>query len=324
MGNSDIGVPAACAGEHVAVVEGHFSGSVIQCYHVSLESRGQHHAVAHVPAFPEGRSQGFVGHPRGVNAFVFKYRGRCHGVVVAVGEVATLVARDEDVRVEVNDRQFECGRAVEAVGEVDRCILLGVAHHAAARIGGGGVGHRAMEGAVVHVEGGVSTDTGHEGAAIHPTGLCGRHGHGAPAVVDGAAAFDEGGEGGGTAASRGDGAPHSHVREGRAVDDVEEGSAVAVTRQVGGDGVVVAVEGAAEGVVVGVAVSCARHGGDGDVGSEFHELAGVGGAVADVLREGFPVFTAVDEIRVGGGAAARDGCPRGGGAQGEDQDEGRP
>ena len=267
---------------------------------------GHHHVVIDMPACSEGRSQGFVGHIRGICAFVFKYRGLCHIVVVTVAEGAAYVARDKDVRIVGTECQYECGRAIEAIGEVDCCTRLGEAHHAAARIGGGVVGHRAVEGAVGHVERVVAADTGHEAAAVHPAvGLCGRHGHGAPAVADGAVAENEGCEGGGAVFIGGDGALRFQVLEGRAFDVGEEGRALAATRQGEGDGVSVAVEGAAESMVVGFAGVRARHGGGGDVGGEFHGLARVGRVVGDTLREGVPVRVAADQIRVVGRARAR-------------------
>ena len=55
---------------------------------IILVGEGHHHVVVHEPAYAEGRSQSFVGHPRGIDALVREHRGRCHSVVVAVGEVA--------------------------------------------------------------------------------------------------------------------------------------------------------------------------------------------------------------------------------------------
>lgn len=70
-------------------------------------------------------------------------------------------------------------------------------------------------------------------------------------------------------------------------------------RHVEGDGVSLSVEGAGETRVLD-----SRHGADGDVVVEAHELVCVGGAVGDALREPVPVNAVVDEIRVGACACA--------------------
>ena len=84
-------------------------------------------------------------------------------------------------------------------------------------------------------------------------------------------------------------------------------------------------EGAAERMVVGIAASRACHGGDGDVGIEFHELVSVGRAVGDALGEGVPVASRLDEIRFGACARALQSllCPRahGEGRQGEEEED---
>ena len=89
----------------------------------------------------------------------------------------------------------------------------------------------------------------------------------------------------------------------------------------------VAVEGAAESMVVALVGVRACHDVGDNVGGEFHGLARVGRAIGDTLREGVPVRAAGDQIRVVGRARARQslrlGLPDGqeGEEDGEDKEE---
>ena len=66
----------------------------------------------------------------------------------------------------------------------------------------------------------------------------------------------------------------------------------------------VAVEGAAEGLVVVVGLVVARHGSHADVVGQLHVLAAVVAAVGDVVGELVPVVGAADEVGVCIGAGA--------------------
>ena len=96
----------------------------------------------------------------------------------------------------------------------------------------------------------------------------------------------------------GDGARHLQVLDGGTVDVAEQRRAlVAGVGNGGGDGVPVAVEGAAEGI----RQRCARHGAaflrHADVVGQLHVLAAVAVFEADVVDERVPLVLVADEVR---------------------------
>ena len=82
------------------------------------------------------------------------------------------------------------------------------------------------------------------------------------------------------------------------------GAAKRLWFHVEGQRVAVAVEGAAEGLVVVVGLVAARHGSHADVVGQLHVLAAVVAAVGDVVGELVPVVGAADEVGVVLGAGA--------------------
>ena len=101
------------------------------------------------------------------------------------------------------------------------------------------------------------------------------------------------------------GACCGEVADGGAVNVAEGRKAlIAVVGKRGGDSLVVAVEGAAEGLVVAVAHPIARHRRHADVGHQFHELAVAGVAVVDLADKSIPFVSAADGVGVFGSACA--------------------
>ena len=93
-----------------------------------------------------------------------------------------------------------------------------------------------------------------------------------------------------------DAARQPEILDGAAVKAIEEGHRPRAA-DIGGDGVVATVEGAAETV--------ARHRRDADVGGQLHVLAAVTIAVADIRGERVPVVGAADEVGIVLGASTR-------------------
>ena len=103
----------------------------------------------------------------------------------------------------------------------------------------------------------------------------------------------------------GDGACHFQVTDGGAVDAAEGGQALlAVDGKCGGDGVAVAEEGAAEGLVVAVARMIAHRSSNADVAGQLHVLAIVVVAAVDVVGKISPFVAVADGVGVARRAGA--------------------
>ena len=96
---------------------------------------------------------------------------------------------------------------------------------------------------------------------------------------------------------RADGTRHSEVLDGGAVDVAKEGGAlIIIVANRGGDGVLVTVEGAAEGVLLRAARNDAHLMRDADVIGQFQELATVAVATTDIYTEGDPFVSIADQV----------------------------
>ena len=180
----------------------------------------------------------------------------------------------------------------DAVGKGDRGVVAAVREaDETANVIGVGTEQLAREGTAL--ESAVTlSDIRHKSAVSAVAVDRGVDGDIADAVGEGAAVVNDGSHDTGAKLLRGvDGAVHFQVLEGGTISIAEEGGELHAGRQVEGDGVALPIEGAGK-----TRVLVSRHGGDGDVVGELHDLARVGLAVGDALGEGIPFRCRTDDI----------------------------
>ena len=325
VGHGDLGrVQMACGADHLADVLGigiaeHGEGRCIIVIHIvdTVEEDavlvGLHHAVVlHEGAEVGG---GFI-EGDGLGAL---RRAEDPGVV-AVSDGGVGVA-GEGLRVGVvrgGDGQRRRGE--DAVRDGGGGAAIFIARDAGAA-GVGGARHRAVEHAALDGEA-AALRSGHDASEGSVLAEVGGERHAADAVGDGrvaeAHAHDACQQFAVSVVPAADGARRAQVLDGGTADALERRGEAALVAHVEGQLVAVAVEGAAEGLVIVVGLVGSGHRRDADVAGQLHVIAAVAAPDCDVVGEVVPVVCAADDVGVVHGACALRGpvgvaeCDRGG------------